>query len=343
MTVAPLTATVLADADESNAGIASGVNNAIARVAGLVAIAAVGAVVAATFGSKLEDEVGAAALTRPEVARAVERGEAAAARRGGGRTACREDVAASVREAAEDASVTRLPRGPGDRDRAGGAGRRARAGRDREPAPPGEPPRTARAASSWASRARARGSRRATGTSRSPSPWRSRAAEASTRRCGKECSPVAASRSRREFLDRGVGRGASALALPSAARSRPRGRRSRRRALPKRGRSARACARRCAGAVLLPAHAGLQPGAARLQHALRRHPPAGRRAALDTRDVQAVVQLGEPLRRAHGAALGRPQLRRLLDDRRRRRRRPQPPARDPRRRTGGRPSAPARS
>src|SRR4051794_34942760 len=39
-TVAPLTATVLADADESNAGIASGVNNAIARVAGLLAIAA---------------------------------------------------------------------------------------------------------------------------------------------------------------------------------------------------------------------------------------------------------------------------------------------------------------
>ena len=45
MTVAPLTATVLADADESNAGIASGVNNAIARVASLIAIAAVGALV----------------------------------------------------------------------------------------------------------------------------------------------------------------------------------------------------------------------------------------------------------------------------------------------------------
>ena len=42
MTVAPLTATVLADADESNAGIASGVNNAIARVASLIAIAGVG-------------------------------------------------------------------------------------------------------------------------------------------------------------------------------------------------------------------------------------------------------------------------------------------------------------
>lgn len=45
-TVTPLTATVLADADEHNAGIASAVNNAIARVASLLCIAAVGAVVA---------------------------------------------------------------------------------------------------------------------------------------------------------------------------------------------------------------------------------------------------------------------------------------------------------
>jgi EmrB/QacA subfamily drug resistance transporter len=46
MIVAPLTATVLADADESDAGIASGINNAIARVAGLLGIAVVGAAVA---------------------------------------------------------------------------------------------------------------------------------------------------------------------------------------------------------------------------------------------------------------------------------------------------------
>jgi EmrB/QacA subfamily drug resistance transporter len=42
MTVAPLTATVLADADERNAGIASGVNNALARIAGLLGVAALG-------------------------------------------------------------------------------------------------------------------------------------------------------------------------------------------------------------------------------------------------------------------------------------------------------------
>jgi len=48
-TVTPLTATVLADADERNAGIASGVNNAIARVAGLLCVAAIGAVVSAVY------------------------------------------------------------------------------------------------------------------------------------------------------------------------------------------------------------------------------------------------------------------------------------------------------
>jgi EmrB/QacA subfamily drug resistance transporter len=104
MTVAPLTATVLADADDSNAGIASGVNNAIARVAGLVAIAAVGAVVAASFGSRLDDELGRQATARPKVAAAVERAKtqplASVEVQG-----VPEDVQASVREAGQDASV----------------------------------------------------------------------------------------------------------------------------------------------------------------------------------------------------------------------------------------------
>jgi EmrB/QacA subfamily drug resistance transporter len=104
MTVAPLTSTVLADADDSNAGIASGVNNAIARVASLVAIAAVGAVVASVFGSRLDEEVGSAALARPAVAKEVEK-----AKRQPLSTLSVEgvpaDMATSLAQAAEDASV----------------------------------------------------------------------------------------------------------------------------------------------------------------------------------------------------------------------------------------------
>ena len=49
LTVAPLVAAVLADVDESDAGIASAINNAVARVAGLVGVSLVGVVVAGTL------------------------------------------------------------------------------------------------------------------------------------------------------------------------------------------------------------------------------------------------------------------------------------------------------
>jgi EmrB/QacA subfamily drug resistance transporter len=54
ITVAPLTAAILGDVQPSQAGIASAVNNAVARVAGLIAVAAVGAVVAAQFSNVLD-------------------------------------------------------------------------------------------------------------------------------------------------------------------------------------------------------------------------------------------------------------------------------------------------
>ena len=49
ITVAPLTSAILGSVDESQAGIGSAVNNAVARIAGLVAIAAIGPVIGASL------------------------------------------------------------------------------------------------------------------------------------------------------------------------------------------------------------------------------------------------------------------------------------------------------
>jgi EmrB/QacA subfamily drug resistance transporter len=54
LVVAPITATVLAAADERHAGVASGVNNAVARTAGLAAVAALPLIVGLT-GADYED------------------------------------------------------------------------------------------------------------------------------------------------------------------------------------------------------------------------------------------------------------------------------------------------
>ena len=101
LTVAPLTATVLADADESNAGVASGVNNAIARVAGLLGVAAIGAVVAAQFGTALDDRLAGQRLSPPaQVAAAQARDRTLARVEPAGVPARERAILASATEAA---------------------------------------------------------------------------------------------------------------------------------------------------------------------------------------------------------------------------------------------------
>jgi EmrB/QacA subfamily drug resistance transporter len=67
-TVAPLTATVLDSVDEHHVGIASGVNNGVSRVAGLLAIAVLGAVISAHFAGALDSRLGPAPLSAPAAA-----------------------------------------------------------------------------------------------------------------------------------------------------------------------------------------------------------------------------------------------------------------------------------
>jgi EmrB/QacA subfamily drug resistance transporter len=104
MTVAPLTAAVLAGVDEGRAGIASGVNNAIARVAGLLGTAAVGAIVATQFGATLDSKLHGVALSPPARAAVAQAKRLSLGRPNvGGLPA---PQASSLTRAATDASLT---------------------------------------------------------------------------------------------------------------------------------------------------------------------------------------------------------------------------------------------
>jgi len=74
MSVAPLTTTVMTSVPDEHAGAASGINNAVSRVAGLIAVAVFSAVMLSVFERRLEGKMAEAAI--PESARQEMRSQA---------------------------------------------------------------------------------------------------------------------------------------------------------------------------------------------------------------------------------------------------------------------------
>ena len=174
MTVAPLTTTVLDSVEERHVGVASGVNNAVARVAGVLAIAALGAVVSAQFSSTLDDRTADRQLSA-EAAEAVESSKEQPL--SGGDVSGVPDAEAAIASSRHPRLVgVGLPARDADRGRADGGRRRDRPRRCPQPGararaaprPRGRPPPPASVAG--APIARPRRSPSASRASRPPEP-----------------------------------------------------------------------------------------------------------------------------------------------------------------------------